>query len=105
MSRVGMILTGRTKPGRRADLYALFEEHLAPRALANPDQPVVVWMADAADPETFHLFELYRDRDAMEANGQAAWFGAYMAASGPLLDGEPVLYLAEARWAKGVEIE
>lgn len=97
---VATIVSGRAKPGKRDELFRLFEQHLASRAKANEAQQVVVWMADASDAEAFHLFEIYRDQAAMESNAKAEWFWAYMAQAGPLLDGQPTMKLATPRWTK-----
>lgn len=104
MSRVAMIVKSRTQPGRRDEVQAAYEQMLAPRAKANEAQELVVWSADAADPDAFYLFEIYRDRESMEANGQAPWFFEYLGAVGPLLDGQPEVLLAEPRWAKGAAL-
>ena len=101
MASVATIVSGRTKPGKRDELYKLFEQHLAPRATKNDAQKVVVWMADNNDPQAFHLFEIYHDAAAMEANSKADWFWAYMSQAGPLLDGQPEMKLAAPRWTKG----
>lgn len=101
MGNVATIPSARAKPGKREELYKLFQEQLAPRATENDAQEVVVWMADEADPNGFHLFEIYRDRTAMDANAKADWFWAYMSQAGPLLDGQPEMKLATPRWIKG----
>jgi quinol monooxygenase YgiN len=104
MNKVAMIVKTRTQPGKRAEVQAAYERMLGPRAEANDAQEVVVWAADAADPDAFYLFEIYRDRASMEANGQAPWFFEYLGAVGPLLDGKPEVSLAEPQWAKGVRV-
>ena len=98
---VATIVSGKAKPGKREELYRLFEQHLAPRAEKNDGQQVVVWMTDQRDADAFYLFEIYRDPGAMEANAKAEWFGAYMSQAGPLLDGQPEMTLATPRWTKG----
>ena len=100
---IATIVSGRTQPGKRDELLRLFEEHLAPRAQANPRQTTVVWMADSGDDDAFHLFEIYSDPAAMEENSKADWFWAYIAKTAPLLDGQPVMRLATPRWSKGVK--
>ncbi len=102
MGQLAMIITTRAQPGRRDDLFDRYQEHLAPRAADNDAQEVVVWCADQQDPDVFHLFEIYRDTAALEANAQASWFAAYLAEVGPLLAGEPQVTMAEPRWSKGV---
>jgi (4S)-4-hydroxy-5-phosphonooxypentane-2,3-dione isomerase len=100
MAKIATIVSGRAKPGKRDQLFQLFEEHLAPRASANDAQQVVVWLADEQDPQAFYLFEIYRDPAAMEANSKADWFWAYMSQAGPLLDGQPEMKLGTPRWSK-----
>ena len=102
MGDLAMIIKTRTQPGRREDVRALYEEMLAPRALANDGQEVVVWCADQHDPDTFYLFEIYRDAGAMGANASAPWFAEYMAQVGPMLAGEPEVGMATPGWTKGV---
>jgi len=104
MADVATFISGQTKAGKRDELFRLFTEHLAPRAEANPKQPVVVWLADQTDANTFHLFEIYRDLAAMEDNAKAEWFWAYLSMAAPLLDGQPVMKIGSPRWAKGFEI-
>ncbi len=103
MDKLAMLITTRTKPGKRDEVRRLYEEHLAPRALANDAQEVVVWSADLADPDVFHLFEIYRDAAAAEAAGQAPWFWEYLGLVGPLLDGQPEVRTASPSWMKGVD--
>lgn len=104
MENMAMLITTRTRPGKRDEVRRLYEEHLAPRAAANDGQQLVVWAADHADPDVFHLFEIYRDAGAAEAAGQAPWFWEYLALVGPLLDGQPEVRTATPEWAKGVSI-
>jgi len=102
VSRLAMIITSRSQPGKRDELFQLYREHLAPRAEENASQEVVVWAADQHDPDTFHLFEVYSDAAAMGENATADWFGAYMQAAGPLLAGEPRVVMAAPLWSKGL---
>ncbi len=102
MDQVAMIIKTKAQPGKRDELFDLYAELLAPRAEENADQQVVVWCADQNDPDTFYLFELYRNIEAMGANAQASWFADYMAKAGPLLGGEPEVAMANPRWTKGL---
>ena len=100
---IAMIITSKAASGKREELFELYTEHLAPRAEANDGQPVVVWSEDQHDPDTFYLFEIYRDAETLGANAQAQWFGEYMAAALPLMAGEPTVGMANLRWAKGID--
>lgn len=100
MSNLAVMVKGRAQPGKREEIRRLFESHLAPRALANVAQPIVVWCADNGDPDAFYLWEVYADPAVMEANGRAPWFGEYMAAVGPLLGDQPEVTTATPLWLK-----
>lgn len=97
-----MIIKSTAASGKRDELYQLYLDHLAPRAEANEDQEVVVWCADQQDPNSFVLFEIYGDAEALGANAGAEWFAAYMAEAMPLLAGEPEVIMAEPRWSTGL---
>jgi quinol monooxygenase YgiN len=94
------MVSGRAKSGKRDEVRRLFEAHLAPHAIANASQPIVVWSADSADPDAFYVWEVYTDPTAMEANGRSTWFGEYMGAVGPLLAGQPEVTTAAPMWLK-----
>lgn len=102
MGEVAMFITSKAKPGKRDEILELYRELLAPRAEANDRQEVVMWAADQQDQDTFHLFEVYADGEALGANAQSSWFADYMAKAGPLLGGAPEVAMASPRWTKGV---
>ncbi len=102
MGELAVFITSRAQPGKRDELFDLYRELLAPRAEANEAQEVVVWCGDEQDPDTFHLFEVYRDRDALGVNAQSSWFADYLAKAGPLLAGEPEVRMATPRWTTGL---
>ena len=102
MGDLAMFITSRAKPGKRDEIFELYQELLAPRAEANEAQEVVVWAADRNDPDTFYLFEIYADADALGANAQSEWFADYMTKAGPLLSGEPQVGMASPRWSTGL---
>ena len=104
MAKLALIIKSRTQPDRRADVYRLYREHMAPRAEENDSQEVVVWCDDAADSDAFYLFEIYRDQETFTANAQAPWFADYMAAAGPLLAAEPEVVMAAPAWATGIDV-
>ena len=100
--KIAMIVQSTAVPGKRDELFALYEQHLVPRAEANEEQQVVVWVADQHDDDRFFLFELYADAESMGANAQADWFFAYLQAAGPMLAGEPQVTMGNPRWSKGL---
>ena len=102
MSKLAMIIRTKTQPGKREEVFDLYQQLMAPRAINNDAQEVVVWCADQHDPDTFYLFEVYGDPSAMGANASAPWFAEYMAKAGPLLAGEPEVGMADPMWSKGI---
>lgn len=102
MNKLAMIITSTAAPGKRDELFALYKEHLAPRAEANDSQELVVWCADQQNPDVFVLFEIYSDPSALGANAGADWFTAYMEQAMPLLAGEPVVTMAQPLWSTGL---
>ncbi len=102
MGNLAMIIKSTAAPGKRDELFELYQEHLAPRAEANEQQEVVVWCADQQNPDVFVLFEIYGDAAALGANAGADWFADYMAKAMPLLAAEPEVIMAEPRWSTGV---
>jgi quinol monooxygenase YgiN len=105
MPKTAALLTVRTHPGRRDELRALWDEHLRPRAEANPAQELCLYCYDAADPDLIHVVEVYGDPSEMERNARAPWFANYVRASGPLLAGAPVMVTAQPMWAKGYALD
>jgi len=102
MGELAIIVKSKVKTGKREEIQALYEQIMAPRAIENDTQEVVVWCADQHDPDAFYLFEIYRDAAAMGANAQSDWFADYMAQAGPMLAGEPEVAMASPVWSKGV---
>lgn len=103
MGDVALFISGQAQPGRRDEIRQLYLDMLAPHAVANEAQEVVVWCADQHDPDRFHLFEIYRDAESFGHNAQSAEFAAYMGAVGPLLAGEPSVAMASPAWATGID--
>lgn len=83
-------------------MYGLYQQHLAPRAAANPNQEIVLWCDDHDDADTFHLFEIYGAAEAFQENAGSAFFAQYMAEAGPLLAGQPQVRMASPRWSTGI---
>ena len=102
MGELAIFVESKAKPGKRNEIRELYEKLMAPRAIDNDAQEVVLWCADQHDPDGFFLFEIYSNAAAMGANAQADWFAEYMAQAGPLLAGEPAVTMGSPVWVKGV---
>lgn len=104
MAKVVLLVTTRTRPGKRDEVRRLWEAHLRPRVEANAAQEVYLFCEDSEDPDVFHLFEIYASAEAMGANANSPWFAEYLRAVLPLLDGPGVVRRATPVWAKGVAL-
>ncbi|MBL8131450.1 MAG: antibiotic biosynthesis monooxygenase [Anaerolineae bacterium] len=104
MSKLALIIKTRTKAGKRDEVRGLYEQLLAPRALTNPAQELVLMNNDAQDPNVFYLFEVYANQEAFQASSQAPWFWEYRGAAEPLLEGRPEVVMAVPVWGKGISI-
>lgn len=102
MGELALFISSKAQPGKRDEIFSLYEKILVPRAGENDAQEVVVWCADQHDPDAFHLFEVYRDSESFGQNAQSEWFAEFMGASAPLLAGEPTVAMTAPRWSKGL---
>ena len=66
MNRVALFITYRTLPGERDAYHRAFDEIARPRIEENPEVELFVRCDDDADDRAVHLFELYRDRAALD---------------------------------------
>ena len=104
MSKLSLIVKTKTKAGKRDEAKALWEAHLKPRLMDNPEQEVYFFCYDNQDEDSFYLIELYSSQAAFEKNAQQPWFWEYMKQAEALLDGQPEVSMTTPVWAKGVEV-
>jgi quinol monooxygenase YgiN len=99
-SHKALFIKVRARPGQRDALRALWEEHLKPRAAANPHQALYTYAYDDADPDTIGMFELYAGEAALAENAKSAFFADYMQAAAPLIEGSPEITMLTPIWTK-----
>lgn len=104
MPKIAVLVKTKTQPGKRDEVRRLWDEHLRPRVGANDAQEVYFFCEDTRDDDTFYLFEVYSNPDAMGENAGSEWFAQYLQAVGPLLAGQGEVGVATPVWAKGVQI-
>jgi quinol monooxygenase YgiN len=102
MPKTALFIASKARPGKRDEIFELYEKMMVPHAEANEKQEIVVWCADQKDPDAFHLFEIYSDSQSFEANARSKFFTEYMEAVGPLLAVEPTVGMATPQWTKGL---
>ena len=104
MNRVALFITYRTQPGERAAYHRAFDEIARPRIEENPDVELFVRCDDDADDRAVHLFELYRDRAALDRVGGAPWLADFKAAITPVLDGPADIVMTRPVWSKETSV-
>lgn len=104
MNKLALFLKNKTKPGKRDQVYRLWDKHLRSRVETSQAQEIYFFCFDENDPDTFYIFELYNDREAFRQAGQTSWFAEYMKEVGPLLQGQSDFGMATPIWAKGISL-
>jgi quinol monooxygenase YgiN len=102
MTKLVLIVKTKTQPGKRDEVYRLFQKHLAARVEGTDALEVFVWCADETDADTFYIFEIYGDRTVQRTNAQDPAYFAYQQEAQPLLATGPEVVTATPLWVKGV---
>jgi quinol monooxygenase YgiN len=102
MPSTALLISGRTKPGKRDELYQLYLEHVTPRVADDPTIETVVWSIDRDDEDAYHLFETFAEGGSPASVTQSDWFKAYMQQATPLAAAPPAVHILEPRWTKGI---
>ncbi len=102
MSFTAISISGRTKPGKREELYELYVAHVVPHLAQEDAVSAVVWSADRDDADAYHLFELFAEGAAAPSLMQSDWFRAYFELAAPLAAAPPEVQRLDPRWTKGI---
>ena len=102
MAKLVLIVKTKTQPGKRDEVYRLFQKHLAARVDATAALQVFVWCADETDADTFYIFEIYGDRAVQQTNAGDPAYHTYLQEAQPLLASGPEVVTATPVWGKGV---
>ncbi|HEY9556914.1 MAG TPA: antibiotic biosynthesis monooxygenase [Acidimicrobiales bacterium] len=102
MSTHGLFIVHRTQPGRRDDVRAVWNEHMAPAIDANDDHLAYIYSFDQADEDVIRVFQLYASAEAAAAFLETESYERYLAAVEGLLSGPPELYAVTPEWSKNV---
>jgi quinol monooxygenase YgiN len=105
MKKLVLIVKSKTQPGKRDDVYRLFEKHLASHVQDTDALEVFVWCADEIDADTFYIFEIYGDRSVQQVNAQDPAYLAYLQEAQPLLANPPEILKATPVWVKNIQLE
>ena len=103
MAKISLIATVTAVEGKGTELRDALVNLIA-CADEEPGCEIYSVHADRNDPDTFHFFELYTDRDALKAHGTGERMSAAMAELGGLLAGPPAITRLEPVAAKGLDL-
>ncbi len=102
MSQIALIIFHRTKAGKRADVQAIWDKHMAPAIQANLDHLAYFYCFDLEDEDVIRVFQLYADKAASESFLTHPNYLAYLSDVEELLLGPPEIFSAEPQWQKAV---
>jgi quinol monooxygenase YgiN len=100
MSHVAVIVTHQTLPGRRDDVRAVWEKHMAPAVEANAGHVAYFYCLDDNDPDVIRAFQVYADGEASRAFLATEAYASYVAEVEPLLAGPPDVSVQTPVWQK-----
>ena len=104
MSKIALLITGRAKPGKRAEVFELYMKHAAPRVSAEEGIELVTWSEDGQDADRYVIFEVL----AANLYGkitQSDWFKEYGRAASELQAEPPSVQRLTPLFAKGIDVD
>ena len=95
-----LIVKHKTQPGKRDQVRAVWEKHMAPAISANPGHTAYFYCFDNADPDSICAFQQYTSVEASQAFLKTASYLAYLQEVEPLLSGPPQVTALTPVWSK-----
>ena len=100
MTQLALFIVHKTASGRREEVRAIWERHMAPAISANAGHLAYFYAFDRADADVIRVFQVYRDEAASERFLRSAAYAAYLVEVEPLLSGPPEVCSADVQWSK-----
>ena len=100
MSEHALFIIHRTAAGRRDEVRAIWERHMAPAIAGNPEHLAYFYCYDHEDIDVLRVFQLYTGAKAAEDFLKHENYAAYLKEVEPLLAGPPEIHTAEPKWKK-----
>ncbi len=100
MAPTALIIRHRTRPGRRDEVRAIWERHMAPAIAANPGHEAYFYCFDTADPDVICAFQQYSGPDAARVFLETPAYRDYQDEVERLLLGPPEVTSLEPVWIK-----
>ena len=100
MTSVALIVKHRTQPGKRDEVRAVWERHMAPAIAANPGHTAYFYCFDNADPDSIYAFQQCTNAEEAAAFLKTDAYAAYLNDVEPLLSGPPEVTPLTTTWSK-----
>ena len=103
MGQMVLMTEYRTKPGRRTELFELFERLLAHDRVIGQD--VIVWSTSTTDRDASFLFEYWSDADGFADLVNAPRFVEYVSGVDQLVKTRPITTVTFPQLIEGMRVE
>ncbi len=100
MQSFGLFITHRTDPGKRDEVRAICERHMAPAIASNPGHIDYFYCYAEDDADIIRVFQRYVDRNASQAFLQHPSYKAYLEEVAALLGAPPEINEVVVVWSK-----
>ena len=100
MTSFALIVKHRTQPGKRDEVRAVWERHMAPAIAVNPGHSAYFYCFDNADPDSISAFQQYTNAEEAAAFLKTDAYAAYLNEVEPLLSGPPEVTPLTTTWSK-----
>ena len=101
MAPVALFVKHKTLPGKRDEVRAVWETHMAPAISAHKGHTAYFYCFDNSDPDSICAFQQYASAEAAQAFLQTPSYSAYLKDVEPLLSGPPQVTALTPVWSKG----
>ena len=95
-----LLIKHETQPGKREDVRAVWEKHMAPAISANAGHIAYYYCFDDGDEDSIVAFQQYKDVEASREFLKTESYATYLKEVEPLLLGPPVVTSLTPKWSK-----
>lgn len=102
MTPLALIVKHTTRSGKRDEVRAVWEKHMAPAVSDNPGHIAYFYCFDNADPNSIIAFQMYESPEASRDFLQTDSYKAYLKEVESLLESPPQVTELTPEWRKSV---
>lgn len=100
MTQIAVMIRHQTLPGKRNEVRAVWETHMAPAVSSNAGHLAYYYCLDDADPDAISAFQVYESPEASQQFLETEAYRRYVVAVEPLLSGPPQVTSLTPVWQK-----